>query len=201
MKSDSYDAMAFGYDFFSQFLGRSYRESKFTFLEKLQEGDKVLYLGGGTGRNLSAILDRVGDSGKVFYMESSVQMIEKAKKKISLGLEYRVNFLHQSDFTAIPLETFDVVVTQYFLDILPDRSIHRLFQEINKRPHKNRQWIFVDFFEVKGKIWLINLMIYFFKFFTGNPERIYRIMGTTLPIMAGQSMKKNRLIKALFRVG
>src|SRR5690606_4501955 len=140
-------------------------------LEKLQEGDKVLYLGGGTGRNLSAILDRVGDSGKVFYMESSVQMIEKAKKKISLGLEYRVNFLHQSDFTAIPLETFDVVVTQYFLDILPDRSIHRLFQEINKRPHNNRQWIFVDFFEVKGKKWLINLMIYFSKFFTGNPRK------------------------------
>ena len=171
MKADPYDPIASYYDFLSQALGKPYRESKTLFLEMLEEGDKVLYLGGGTGRNLPVILERIGESGKIIYIEAASRMIEQAEKSIPLNPGSRVIFLHQSDFSAIPLESFDVVITQYLLDILPDEDIDQLFQQITKRTDKRSRWVFVDFFEVSGKRWLVKLMIRFFRFFTGNPRK------------------------------
>src|SRR5690554_5041776 len=103
MKSDPYDPIASYYDFLSQTLGKSYRESKTVFFEFLKEGDKVLYIGGGTGRNLLVILERIGESGEIFYIEAASRMIERAKRSIPATLESRVIFLHQSDFSALPL--------------------------------------------------------------------------------------------------
>jgi len=171
MKGDSYDPIAPYYDFLSLVLGKSYRNSKSAFLENLDIGNQVLYIGGGTGGNLAEISDRIGETGKVYFMEASAKMIEKAKNKLPPTLKSRIIFLHESDFATIPLETFDVVLTQYFLDILPDSNIHKLFKEIGRRTHDHSRWIFVDFFEVRGKRWLIQLMIHFFRVFTGNPRK------------------------------
>src|SRR5690554_3751220 len=113
----------------------------------------------------------IGESGKIIYIEAASRMIEKAKKSIPSNLGSRVIFLHQSDFSAIPLASFDVVITQYLLDILPDEDIDQLFQQITKRSDEHSRWIFVDFFEVRGKRWLVKLMIRFFRFFTGNPRK------------------------------
>src|SRR5690606_13024645 len=126
MKGDSYDPIAPYYDFLSLVLGKSYRNSKSAFLENLDIGNQVLYIGGGTGGNLAEISDRIGETGKVYFMEASAKMIEKAKNKLPPTLKSRIIFLHESDFATIPLETFDVVLTQYFLDILPDSNIHKL---------------------------------------------------------------------------
>src|SRR5690554_1216795 len=89
MKADPYDPIASYYDFLSQALGKPYRESKTLFLEMLEEGDKVLYLGGGTGRNLPVILERIGESGKIIYIEAASRMIEQAEKSIPLRSEER----------------------------------------------------------------------------------------------------------------
>ncbi len=168
MGSNHYNNIAFLYDLLSRVLGKSYRKSKHAFLEKINKGDKVLYIGGGTGENLPEILERSGERGMVIYMEASSQMIEKAKMRIPSSLKSQIQFLHQSDFLQIPLENFNLVLTQYFLDILPDKEISKLFETINIRTDRNTEWIFVDFFEVKGKRWLLGLMIRFFQIFTGN---------------------------------
>ncbi|MEX2593489.1 MAG: class I SAM-dependent methyltransferase [Anditalea sp.] len=171
MVSNQYNHIASFYDRLSWVLGKSYRESKLTFLEELEEGDKVLYLGGGTGGNLPGILDRIGESGKLFYIEASSKMIEKAIERVPSSYKPRITFLHQSGFSGIPLEVFDALLTQYFLDVLADKEIRLLFQAMNKRSDKNTKWIFVDFFETKGKKWLIGLMIRFFRMVTRNPRR------------------------------
>ena len=171
MKKNQYNHIAFVYDHLSLVLGKSYRESKNAFLEELKDGDKVLFLGGGTGKNLTSILPRIGETGKVFFVEASSRMIEKAMEKVPSIFHSRIVFLHQSKFSAIPGEIFDFVLTQYFLDILPDKEIHQLFESVNLRSHKNTKWIFVDFFETKGKRWLLNLMVYFFRIITRNPRK------------------------------
>lgn len=171
MGSNHYNNIAFLYDLLSRVLGKSYRKSKHAFLEKINKGDKVLYIGGGTGENLPEILQRTGERGMVIYMEASSQMIEKAKMRIPSSLKSQIQFLHQSDFLQIPFENFNLVLTQYFMDILPDKEICKLFEAINIRTDRNTQWIFVDFFEVKGKRRLLGLMISFFQIFTGNPRK------------------------------
>lgn len=169
--NNSYDKISIFYDALSRGLGKSYKRSKLRFLRKIKEGDKVLYLGGGTGENLAQIMDRVGETGKVFYIEASSEMLKRAKKRISVNLRSRIVFLHQSQFSEIPLENFNIVLTQYFLDILPDRDIDELFQEIASRVECSTQWIFVDFFKTKEKRWLLPLMVVFFRVFTGNPRK------------------------------
>jgi ubiquinone/menaquinone biosynthesis C-methylase UbiE len=171
MVVNRYDHIAFLYDRLSNILGKGYKQSKLSFIEELKKGDKVLFLGGGTGGNLPEILDRIGKDGKLFYMESSFRMIEKAKKKVHPIMKSRIKFLHQSNFSDIPLIRFEVIFTQYFLDILTDKEIHQLFQEIKKRSQKTTKWIFVDFFEVNGKKWLLEMMILFFRLVTSNPRR------------------------------
>src|SRR5690606_39610469 len=71
MKGNFYDPIAFFYDPLSKVLGKSYQNSKYIFLDRIGRGDKVLYLGGGTGANLSSILEHIGEEGKIFYMEAS----------------------------------------------------------------------------------------------------------------------------------
>lgn len=168
---NQYDGLAFVYDRLSRMLGRSYRESKFALLEVLQPGYKVLYLGGGTGENLPAMLERIGDSGKLVYVEASERMIEKARSSVGTESSSRLIFLHQADFEPIPLDQYNIVVTQYLLDILEDRDLAALAQAVNKRTDVNSRWIFVDFFPVKKKRYLLGLMILFFRIFTRNPRK------------------------------
>ena len=171
MKRNPYDQIAEVYDPLARILGSSYLNSKYLFLEEINAGDKVLYLGGGTGINLPLIVEKIGEKGKVVYMEVSGEMIKKTKSRISVPLLPRVEFLQQGDFSKIPKEKFDTVLTQYFLDILSDEEIHRLFQNINPRINEKTQWIFLDFFNTQKKRVWIKLMIGFFRLFAGNPRK------------------------------
>ena len=168
MKGKSYDPIAPYYVLLSNILGKSYKASKRLFLDRLKEGDQVLYLGGGTGANLPEILKRIGLNGILHYMEASPKMIEKARRIVQPEQLSSIVFLHQSDFFKIPEHTYDVVLTQFFLDILPEEEIGELFQELDKRVSPNTRWIFVDFFPVSGRKWLIKIMIWFFRLSTGN---------------------------------
>lgn len=171
MKWNSYDLLAPYYDFISLVLSKSYRVSKSIFLDKLKEGDQVLYLGGGTGANLPEILGHIGPAGSVYYLEASRLMIEKARKRLTPEQLSRLVFLHQSEFSKIPKRTYDVVLTQFFLDILPEDEIEKLFNELDRRVNSDTRWIFLDFFPVDGKKWLIKIMIWFFRLSTGNPRK------------------------------
>jgi len=168
MKGNFYDPIAFFYDPLSKVLGKSYQNSKYIFLDRIGRGDKVLYLGGGTGANLSSILEHIGEEGKIFYMEASRSMIEKARNRLTSDQASQIIFLHRADFSEIPFEKFDLVLTQFFLDILPDDEIVKLFEELEQRMSQDARWIFVDFFSVAERKWLIKLMIAFFRIFTGN---------------------------------
>src|SRR5690606_12206894 len=104
----------------------------------------------------------------IFYMEASRSMIEKARNRLTSDQASQIIFLHRADFSEIPFEKFDLVLTQFFLDILPDDEIVKLFEELEQRMSQDARWIFVDFFSVAERKWLIKLMIAFFRIFTGN---------------------------------
>ncbi|WP_236252696.1 class I SAM-dependent methyltransferase [Echinicola sp. 20G] len=171
MERNLYDKVVFFYDQLAALiLGKGYRESKLTFLDQINNGDKVLIVGGGTGSNLPQIVSRVGKEGKVYYVEASEKMIKKAKKNTKAVGHGNIEFIHQSDFHDLPLKKFDVIITQYLMDILPEKELDNLFGELQKRVRQNTKWVFTDFFDKPGRRWLQFVMIQFFRITTKNPR-------------------------------
>ncbi|MDO6438854.1 class I SAM-dependent methyltransferase [Cyclobacterium sp. 1_MG-2023] len=160
-----YDALA------TLVLGQKFHGSKWAFLDIIQRGDTVLVVGGGTGANLPDILKRCGKEGKVIYMEASEKMLDKAKKRIPLNISGQVEFICRADFKFQEECNFDVIVTQFLLDVLTDQDITALFEEVNQRVTSDSKWLFLDFFPVRDKQFLIRLMITCFGILTQHPRK------------------------------
>ncbi|MBI0401286.1 class I SAM-dependent methyltransferase [Cyclobacterium marinum] len=169
---NSYNFIAPFYDTLATLvLGHKFHESKWAFLDIIQPGATVLVVGGGTGANLPEILNRCGKEGKVIYMEASEKMIDKAFQSIPQDLQNRVEFICRADFKFQEKYNFDVIVTQFLLDVLTDKAIKELFKEVNKRVTPNSKWLFLDFFPLKGKSFLIWVMITSFGVLTKHPRK------------------------------
>ncbi|WP_339903065.1 class I SAM-dependent methyltransferase [uncultured Cyclobacterium sp.] len=160
-----YDALA------TLVLGPRFHGSKWAFLDIILPGDTVLVVGGGTGANLPDILKRCGKKGKVIYMEASEKMLEKAKKRIPSDQQDRVEFIFRADFKLPEKYNFDIIVTQFLLDVLIDQDITALFEEVNQKVTSDSKWLFLDFFPVRDKKFLIRLMITSFGFLTQHPRK------------------------------
>ena len=169
---DKYRFLAPIYDYLASLvLGKAFHESKWTFLEIIQPGDTVWVIGGGTGAILPEILKRCGKNGKIIYMEASNKMLEKAKGRVSLDCQSRVEFICSEDF-GLPKEGgIDVVITQFLLDVLTDHSINSLFQRVKQKVSPSTSWLFLDFYPVKDKQWLIHLMITSFSLLAKHPRK------------------------------
>ncbi|SHM64768.1 Methyltransferase domain-containing protein [Cyclobacterium lianum] len=149
-------------------LGQDFPSSKMAFLEEVSSGDQVLVLGGGAGINIPDVLQRCGEKGKVTYMEASASMIRKCKSRLSDDLLKRISFVHADSPDILPEVTFDVVITQYFLDVLPDEKITQIFAAVHTRIDRHSRWIFADFFPLAAKRLQLKAMIVAFSLLTGH---------------------------------
>ena len=144
--TDHYGLLAPFYERLGSLLfGNEFQASKLAFLDSIGRGDQVLVLGGGAGSNMREILNRCGSKGKVIYMEASASMIRECQSGLSMDLLQQVTFIHAASFEALPDMKFDVVFTQYFLDVLPDEKIDQLFRKIQTKVKAHSHWIFADF--------------------------------------------------------
>lgn len=169
---DHYRLLAPFYERLSRLLlGNEFQASKTAFLHTIAEGDRVLVLGGGAGTNMPEVLRRCGDNGKVYYLEASAAMIRQCQAGLDKDLIQQVLFLHASTFDALPDLKFDVVITQYFLDVLPDDKIDRLFGAIHSKVDEDTRWIFADFFPLPGKMMLLKTMIHAFRLLTRHARK------------------------------
>jgi hypothetical protein len=104
-------------------------------------------------------------------MEASNKMLEKAKGRVSQDCQSRVEFICSEDF-GLPKEGgIDVVITQFLLDVLTDHSINSLFQRVKQKVSPSTSWLFLDFYPVKDKQWLIHLMITSFSLLAKHPRK------------------------------
>jgi hypothetical protein len=169
---NGYNLIAPVYDLLASLaLGRGYIKSKWALLENINSGDTVWFIGGGTGANLPEILKRCGSNGKVIYTEASEIMLQKARKNLSPEIIHQVKFICLGDFKLPSDVKVDVIITQFFLDVLTDTSINSLFEQVGKRASTAARWIFLDFYPVINKKIFIRLMIGFFNLLTGHPRK------------------------------
>ena len=113
-----YNLIASIYDLFDILLASKARQLALD-MARIQNGERILEVALGTGLNFIEILKR-NPRGWVHGIDASVKMLERARKRISKN-GHKNYLLHLGDCRHLPFEdgTFDVLISQYLLDILP----------------------------------------------------------------------------------
>jgi ubiquinone/menaquinone biosynthesis C-methylase UbiE len=148
-------------------FGRSLHNAQLVFLDRISPQANVLILGGGTGKILNDLL-RANAKAHIYYIEASSSMIELARKNVN-KFHTQVHFIHGTE-NAIPQGIqFDVVITNFFLDMFSSSAIENVIRQVVKPLKNDAIWIVTDFIYSK-KIWhrmLLHAMYLFFRNFCG----------------------------------
>jgi len=161
-----YDRIAHFYDRLTRLVfGKSILLSQTLFFDKLQFCNKVLVVGGGTGQWLNNLIKKFPHL-KITFVDSSLEMIRLAKKKLELN--QNVNFIHGTIESVSVNEKFDAVALFYFLDLFSEGELLIVLKSISGRMKSGSTWLVSDF--VNQKKWhaiLLWIMYLFFNVFTG----------------------------------
>lgn len=142
--------------------------AKTRFLDQLHPNQSILVLGGGTGWLLEQ-LNALHIPLQVTYVEPSSKMIAYAMKRTISNIE--VQFEEKYFDTSFEREEkYDVVFTNFFLDLFEGVELNHLIQHISSLLKKEGKWIVTDFYLGKKKSWrkrlLLWLMYRFFSLFS-----------------------------------
>ncbi len=163
-----YDLIASVYDLFG-ILAETKARHRALEMAAIRDGEKILEVAFGTGLNFIEILRR-NPHGWVDGIDVSGKMIEKTKKRIAKTGQ-RNYTLHLCDCRHLPFEdgTFDVVMNQYLLDILPVKDFIPILREFRRVLRDGGRIVLVHM--TKGEKWVNQIY-----------EEIYKLKP---PLLAG----------------
>lgn len=97
-------------------------------IASLEEGDVVLDLGSGAGFDAFLAAKKVGDKGKVFGVDMTDEMLEKARENVKKGGFTNVVF-RKGDIEELPVEdnSVDVIISNCVINLVPDKE--KVFRE------------------------------------------------------------------------
>lgn len=158
------------YDLLSTIIFRnSIKSSQLHFLNFIKPNSSILIIGGGTGWYLEKLLSNCSCK-TIVYLDSSIEMINLSKKKISNSVHNcEVTFINSTIEELNLDEQFDVIVTNFFLDLFDDKSLCQIIHKTAKLIKDDGIWLFCDFIKNKKsyhRIWqniLIAITFMFFK--------------------------------------
>jgi ubiquinone/menaquinone biosynthesis C-methylase UbiE len=135
----------------------------------IKNGEKILEVAFGTGLNFVEILKR-NPQGWVNGIDVSMKMLERARKRISKTGQKNYT-LYLGDCRYLPFEdgTFDILMTQYLLDILPVEDFIPILLEFRRVLKDGGRIVLVNM--TKGERWLNKIY-----------EEIYKLKP---PLLAG----------------
>ncbi|MBP1673471.1 MAG: arsenite S-adenosylmethyltransferase [Bacteroidetes bacterium] len=100
-----------------------------TKIAEIKEGDTVLDLGSGAGNDVFIARNQVGKTGKVFGVDFTIAMIEKANEnKLRLGFDNVTFILGDIEELPIPSDSIDVVISNCVMNLVPDKN--KAYQEV-----------------------------------------------------------------------
>lgn len=151
-------------------FGTSLDRAQQVHLPRIQPTDKVLIIGGGTGRLLEHLLNQQPNQ-PVTYVEASSKMLEMTQARLSVRNTDSVVLLHGTHENVTAEAVYDVVITNFFLDLFTDASMQQVADRLNKALKIGGHWIFTDFISDRKQTWfqelLIRTMYIFFRVVTG----------------------------------
>jgi len=165
MKND-FDRVAVVYDLLAHLVfGNKLDRAQQVFLNELAMHNKVLIVGGGTGKILEWLPEEL--AVQVDYLELSEKMLSKAKRRksrASLTRFIQGNILEHHG-------AYDVIIANFFLDCFAEETLHQVLSKVSGVMIKKGKLIVTDFCPVNEKAprFLNGLMHRFFKL-TANLE-------------------------------
>jgi len=135
----------------------------------IKNGETILEVAFGTGLNFVEILKR-NPQGWVNGIDVSMKMLERARKRISKTGQKNYT-LYLGDCRHLPFDdgTFDILMTQYLLDILPVEDFIPILLEFRRVLKDGGRIVLVNM--TKGERWLNKIY-----------EEIYKLKP---PLLAG----------------
>lgn len=161
----NFDRIAPVYDSLARFFfGQSIRSSQVSVLHLIPDGSTILILGGGTGWILEEIDRRTSNCG-IWYIDQSAQMIELARSRPGVK---NISFI-QGSINSIPEgQKFDVIITNFFLDLFTDNTLHNILSSLSKSLNPDGLWFVADFIDKKWwQSFYLFVMYRFFRLTTG----------------------------------
>lgn len=137
-----YDKIASVYDMLATvaFAGRI-RRAQCEFLSYVNNGDRVLIVGGGTGWILEELYQR-RTPHTVYFIDASARMLARARRRTLPG---SVIFIHGTLADIPEGVCFDVVILNFFLDMFNESEQEALIESIQKNTHADSRWLVTDF--------------------------------------------------------
>jgi ubiquinone/menaquinone biosynthesis C-methylase UbiE len=160
-----FDWIADRYDALAQFIfGQAINDSQLSFLGDIAPDARILVVGGGTGNMLEPLLT-VNGTCEICYVEASARMISIAREKIDPSLMTRVHFLHGTHQTLSAGRKFDVIITNFFLDMYPSERLAEICNGLYPKLKEEGVWFVADFIQT-GKFWHQLLLWLMYRFFS-----------------------------------
>jgi ubiquinone/menaquinone biosynthesis C-methylase UbiE len=161
---DRFNWIAPHYDAISRLVfGKAIFHSQLWALKSLPPGSAILVLGGGSGEILPALV-RMNPSCTVWFVEASSKMLSLAGAVLTAEKKKNITFIHGTEKAIPPHLAFDVVITNFLLDLFPDAEAGILCRELIQKIDPQGLWFVTDFSD-DGKWWQRILLWTMYRFF------------------------------------
>ena len=142
-------------------FGRALERRRAAFLSAVSAARRVLVLGDGDGRALTALL-AAAPQARIDYIDLSARMLELARHRAGgLRVTYRKD---DALTTPLPAAEYDLIVTHFFLDCFDEEDQRRLIARVASAAAAQARWL-VSEFRKPGL--LVRALYLFFRVATG----------------------------------
>ncbi len=128
---------------------------------------RVLFIGGGTGRVLPAVLAQA-PGARVVYLEASGAMLARARAHLARTASpadlARVEFRLGTETALRPHEQFDAILTFFFLDLFSADALAAVVRELMTALTPGTAWLVADFAPPRTA-WQRGLLAVMYRFF------------------------------------
>ena len=136
-----------------------------SFLRLVRDKDRVLIIGGGTGRSIG------NTPGNITYIEKSKKMVDRARRYLKYS---KVNFLIEDFFHFKAPQKYDKIVCPFFLDCFNPKNLRTVLLKIHSLLSDEGMLIVSDFErseQLNNRI--LHVIMYVFFRFTANLDSKY----------------------------
>ena len=163
-ESQGFDWIASYYDSLARLVfGETIRRCQLAYLDKISSTANVLILGGGTGWLLDELF-KVNPTCRVWYVEASKSMLEKARTSAQGLPVSQVSFIHgtEKNLNQITGIRFDAVIANFYFDVFTTTSLGSVLKDITNVINPNSKLLVSEFVEATKRHRVLLFIMYRF---------------------------------------
>ncbi|MEM8901693.1 MAG: class I SAM-dependent methyltransferase [Bacteroidota bacterium] len=175
MPRTGFDHIAFIYDWLAKLVyGEGILRAATLGFDEVRQEDRMLILGGGTGKILTFLADGYFPK-EIVYIEPSAKMMAKAQKvwaSLDVPSTVSIKWILGTDRYLEGKQEYEILLTPFVLDLFPEAELRKIFLRLHKSLKQGGSWLYADFFLKNDNYHflrkgLLGFMYLFFKLICG----------------------------------